>query len=145
MVMQMKNNLMSIQLGRPLLGLGKHRLVCEHDEERRIPVNIDLGQKIAHAYAEKLEANVMGSLLESILRVPTTAHMLGGCLIGENESKGVINERFEAFNYPGLYIVDGSVVPANPGINPSLTITALAEYAMEKIPDKSEPPTLEVD
>jgi cholesterol oxidase len=50
----------------------------------------------------------------------------------------VIDLNFEVFNYPGLYIVDGSVMPANPGVNPSLTITALAEYAMSKIKTKGK-------
>ena len=62
--------------------------------------------------------------------------MLGGCLMGRNVDEGVIDENFQAHHYPGLYIVDGSVVPANPGVNPSLTITALAEYAMSRVPAK---------
>ena len=136
MIMQMKNNLMRLRLGRRLLGTRDQKLVCEHDEYLRIPVNIELGQEIALSYAEKIRGRVIGSLLESMLKVPTTAHMLGGCLIGEDVTQGVINTQFEVFNYPGMYIVDGSVVPANPGINPSLTITALAEYAMSLIPSK---------
>jgi cholesterol oxidase len=55
---------------------------------------------------------------------------------GKNDHEGVINLNFQVFNYPGLYVVDGSVMPANPGVNPSLTITALAEYAMSKIENK---------
>jgi cholesterol oxidase len=51
-------------------------------------------------------------------------------------SEGVVNENLEVHNYPGMYIIDGSIMPANPGVNPSLTITALAEYAMSKIPEK---------
>ena len=62
--------------------------------------------------------------------------MLGGCIFGKDENEGVVNVDCEAFNYPGLYIVDGSIVPANPGVNPSLTITALAEYAMSRIAAK---------
>ena len=50
--------------------------------------------------------------------------------------EGVINENFEVFNYPGLYVIDGSSIPSNLGVNPSLTITALAEYAMSQIPEK---------
>ena len=62
--------------------------------------------------------------------------MLGGCLIGRNAEEGVVDLDCQVFNYPGLYVVDGSIVPANPGINPSLTITALAEYAMSQVPPK---------
>jgi cholesterol oxidase len=57
--------------------------------------------------------------------------------MGKDSSLGVIDETFQVHNYPGLYIIDGSVVPANPGVNPSLTITALAEYAMSKIPQNN--------
>jgi cholesterol oxidase len=78
----------------------------------------------------------MGSLGENLLNYPTTAPILGGCQMGKDPSEGVIDELFQVHNYPGLYIVDGSVMPANPGVNPSLTITALAEFAMSKIPRK---------
>jgi len=62
---------------------------------------------------------------------------MGGVPFGRDDKEGVIDLDFQVFNYPGLYIVDGSVMPANPGVNPSLTITALAEYAMSKIEKKS--------
>jgi cholesterol oxidase len=78
----------------------------------------------------------LGSVGENLLGLPTTAHILGGAPIGENEDEGVVNKRFEVYNYPGMYIIDGSIMPANPGVNPSLTITALAEYAMSKIEAK---------
>jgi cholesterol oxidase len=58
--------------------------------------------------------------------------------MGRTADEGVVDMNCEVFNYPGMYIVDGSIMPANPGINPSLTITALAEYAMSKIPVKDE-------
>ncbi len=56
--------------------------------------------------------------------------------MGRSAEDGVINKYCEVFNYPGLFVVDGSIMPANPGINPSLTIAALAEYAMSNIPPK---------
>ena len=78
----------------------------------------------------------MGSLGENLLDLPTTAHILGGAPFGRNAEEGVVDEKFEIHNYPGLFIIDGSIVPANPGVNPSLTITALAEYAMSMVAPK---------
>ena len=75
-------------------------------------------------------------LLLPIFGIPTTAHILGGACIGKDEKTGVIDENFEVFNYPGLYVIDGSVIPSNLGVNPSLTITALAEYSMSLFPEK---------
>jgi cholesterol oxidase len=71
---------------------------------------------------------------EVLLGVPSTAHILGGACMGRNAEEGVIDRHHEVFGYPGLFVVDGSAVSANPGVNPSLTITALAERAMETLP-----------
>jgi cholesterol oxidase len=72
--------------------------------------------------------------MDAIFDISSTAHILGGASIGKNINSGVINEKFEIFNYPGIYVIDGSVMPSNLGVNPSLTITALAEYAMSRFP-----------
>ena len=82
-----------------------------------------------------------GTINEALLNVPMTAHILGGCTFGRDTDEGVIGLDCQAHNYPGLYIVDGSIVPANPGVNPSLTITALAEYAMSCVPVKAAAPS----
>jgi cholesterol oxidase len=68
---------------------------------------------------------------------PTTAHILGGACIGANPDEGVIDARHRVFGYDGLYVIDGASVSANPGVNPSLTITAMAERAMSFIPAKA--------
>ncbi|MEJ5225422.1 MAG: GMC family oxidoreductase, partial [Anaerolineales bacterium] len=73
-------------------------------------------------------------LLESVLNMSVTAHILGGCVMGPDPAHGVIDTNHEVFGYPGLFVVDGSAIPANVGVNPSLTITALAERAMSRIP-----------
>ena len=67
----------------------------------------------------------------------TTAHILGGCQIGKDPTTAVIDSRHEVFGYPGLYVVDGSAIPANVGVNPSLTITALAERCMSLFPPRA--------
>ena len=91
---------------------------------------------LAERFAEKV-GGVAGSLLqETLLNIPTTAHILGGCCMGEGPETGAIDRDHRLFGYDGLYVIDGSAVSANPGVNPSLTITALAERAMSKIPPK---------
>jgi cholesterol oxidase len=57
--------------------------------------------------------------------------------MGETAREGVIDAEHRVHGYDGLYVIDGSAVSANPGVNPSLTITALAERAMTRIPPKA--------
>ena len=73
---------------------------------------------------------------ESIFNIPSTAHILGGAVMGANISEGVIDKNNKVFGYPNMYICDGSTISANPGVNPSLTITAISERAMSKVPCK---------
>ena len=82
-------------------------------------------------------------MTETLLGVPSTAHILGGACMGDSAETGVINENHEVFNYPGLYVIDGSAISANPGVNPSLTITTLAERAMSLIQPKHLPASIE--
>jgi cholesterol oxidase len=76
------------------------------------------------------------SVSESLFNVPMTAHILGGVPFGSNADEGVIGLDCQVHNYPGLYVVDNSIMPGNPGVNPSLTTTALAEYAMSRVPSR---------
>lgn len=143
MVMQTENNQMRLRLGRSVFTLFRRGLVAEHDPEHACPVNTELGHEIARRYAREIGGKPVGTLLETLVNVPMTAHMLGGCVFGRDETEGVVNLDCEVFNYPGLYVIDGSIVPANPGINPSLTITALAEYAMSRVPEKPCAPAVQ--
>lgn len=102
------------------------------------PSYISYANDIAKEFAKKANGVAQGNLFESILDMSTTAHILGGCSIANNENEGVVDIKCEAFNYPNLHIIDGSIIPANLGVNPSLTITAMAEQAMSHIPEKSE-------
>jgi cholesterol oxidase len=78
----------------------------------------------------------MTLVTETLAGIPTTAHILGGACMGDSRETGVIDHRHRLFGYDGLYVVDGSAVSANPGVNPALTITALAERAMSFIPPR---------
>src|SRR5882724_3406780 len=75
-----------------------------------------------------------GTVPEAVLSIPTTAHILGGAVIAGSEDEGVIDARQRVFGYENLLICDGAAIPANVGVNPSLTITAMAERAMSLIP-----------
>ncbi len=134
LVMQTKDNRMQLKLARKLSSGLRPVLVSEPDPDQPSPTRITLGHEITRRFARKIEGIAAGSVGENILNRPTTAHILGGCPFGENAEEGVVDLSCQVHHYPGLYVVDGSIVPANPGVNPSLTITALAEYAMAQVP-----------
>jgi cholesterol oxidase len=90
--------------------------------------------EIAERVADKIDGLPMSMVQETVFNIPTTAHILGGCCMGDSPETGVIDHRHRVFGYEGLYVIDGSAVSANPGVNPSLTIAALAERAMTFIP-----------
>lgn len=91
---------------------------------------------LAWRFAKKVDGTPGSLLTETLFGIPTTAHILGGCTMGKDSSKGVIDKNNRVFGYKKMYICDGSMISANPGVNPSLTITALTERAMSKIPPK---------
>jgi cholesterol oxidase len=88
--------------------------------------------------AKRINGQPMSSWPEVVFDVPITAHILGGAVMGETPDKGVVGFNGEVHGYSNLYVVDGSNVPVNLGVNPSLTIAALAEYIMSQVPRKSE-------
>jgi cholesterol oxidase len=94
--------------------------------------------ELAEDYAREVDGYVGSLLTETLFGIPTTAHVLGGACMGANEETGVIDHRHRVFGYEGLYVIDGSAMSANPGVNPSLTITAMAERAMAFVPDCGE-------
>jgi cholesterol oxidase len=136
LVMQTEDNRIRLRLGRGLFTLFRRNLVTSPDEFKNIPSSIPIGHHVAHEFGRKTNGIAACSINEGLLNVPITAHILGGCPFGENAAEGVIDENCQIHNYPGLYVIDGSIVPANPGVNPALTITALAEYTMSKFPAK---------
>lgn len=100
---------------------------------RRTPTCLPQASATARAVARASGGRAYGSLQETLFDLSTTAHILGGVPIGQAPDEGVISAEHEVFGYPGLYVIDGSAVPGNLGVNPSLTITALAERAMARM------------
>ena len=133
LVMQTLDSRMRLRLGRSFLTAFRRGLISEPDPEHSCPARVDIGHRITRDFAERTGGIPLGSLGENLLNMPTTAHILGGCPMGRDAKEGVVDVSCRVHGYPGLYVVDGSIMPANPGINPSLTIAALAEYAMSRI------------
>jgi cholesterol oxidase len=130
LVMQHADNRMRFRRGR------HGGLVAQREPGYEIHAHVPGTHEFTRDFAARTRGIALGSLSENLLNLPTTAHILGGAPIGKSGAEGVVDGSFEVHNYPGLFIVDGSIMPANPGVNPSLTITALAEYAMSKIQNK---------
>ena len=145
LVMQHADNRMRFRIGRSGFTLFRRGLVADEEPGYKIHARVKGSHELTRDFAKRTNGIALGSLGENLLGLPTTAHILGGAPIGRNGDEGVVNENFEVHNYEGLYIIDGSIMPANPGVNPSLTITALAEYAMSKIQKKNEPRITQID
>jgi cholesterol oxidase len=109
-------------------------------EKAHVASALVLANQVTHLFAEKTNGIPDTAFTDSLFNFPTTAHFMGGVPFGLDDREGVIGLDYQVHNYPGLFVVDGSVMPANPGVNPSLTITALAEYAMSKVQPKPAGP-----
>lgn len=103
-----------------------------------VPVYIPIANLVARRVAAKMDGVAQSGLIEVLLGKATTAHVLGGCPIGLTPDDGVVDPKSRAFGYDDLYVIDGSVIPANLGVNPSLTITAMAEHAMSHVPRRDD-------
>ena len=134
LVMQSLDGAMRLRRKRRLFGRGV-RLQTEQDPDRPNPVFIPAAEQAARWFAERIGGVAQSAGTESTLNIPTTAHILGGAVIGATPADGVVDERNRVFGYENLLVTDGAAVPANPGVNPSLTITAMAERAMTFVPD----------
>ncbi|SVE13965.1 uncharacterized protein METZ01_LOCUS466819, partial [marine metagenome] len=134
LVMQPIDNYLKLNYKSRWWRLGRLSMNSQSSDGKKIPAHIPLAEKTAESIIKKRKGTVTTTYMDAIFDIPSTAHILGGACIGKDIESGVIDENFEVFNYPGLYVIDGSVVPSNLGVNPSLTITALAEYAMSRFP-----------
>ncbi len=135
LIMQTLENSMRIRLRRGLFGSSMSMV---NDSKQGVPTYIPVGQDALYRYAKKVNGVPMNALTEITLGLASTAHILGGCPMGKTKQDGVVDDFFRVHGYPDMYILDGSIMPCNLGVNPSLTITTFAEYAMDHIPAKGE-------
>jgi cholesterol oxidase len=134
LVMQTVDNAMKLTWKNSLLG-GCMRI--DNRGQKRVPAYIPVGQEVMERYARKVTGVAQNILLEVFFDRPTTAHILGGCPMAATATEGVVDTTLKVHGYPEMYVADGSVVQGNIGVNPSLTIAALSEYAMSGIPARN--------
>jgi cholesterol oxidase len=120
----------TLQFKRNLLGIMVSGVSTGERPRPNLPESLSLTKK----YSQIVNGISTSFLLETLAGVPSTAHILGGAVMADDISKGVINKNNEVFGYQNMFVIDGSMISANPGVNPALTITAIAERAMDKIP-----------
>jgi len=112
------------------------KMKIDNSGQKKVPAYIPVGQEIMERYAKKVDGVAQNILLEVFFDRPTTAHILGGCPTSESSGTGVVDKNLKVHGYPNMLITDGSVIQGNIGVNPSLTIAAVAEYAMSLVPRK---------
>jgi cholesterol oxidase len=136
LVMQTLDNAIAL---RPRKGpFGFFWLQTEQDPERPNPTFIPIANRTAEWFAKRTGGIAQSSIMEALFNIPTTAHILGGAVIAPDRDQGVVDARQRVFGYENLLVCDGSAIPANVGVNPSLTIAALAEHAMSYVPATSD-------
>lgn len=126
-VMQDLDNRLKFNFRRTWWSPFKPRLVTDAYPGHEAPSYLPVANRAAQELADISGGRAMGFLTESLAGLSNTAHILGGCSMSHDAAEGVIDVRHEVHGHPGLFVVDGSSIPANIGVNPSLTITAMAE------------------
>jgi cholesterol oxidase len=139
LVMQSLNNSMRLKVKRRWPN-GNVVLTTAQDPSNPNPDKIPAAYRCAEWIANKIGGTPQAIIMEASLAIPTTAHILGGVVIGSGPDTGVIDTSHRVFGYDNLLVCDGAAVPANVGANPSLTITALTERAMTHVPAKGSVP-----
>ena len=132
--MQSLDGYIQMRLGRPWFWPFQ-KMLMSHG--RRIPTFIPQANEFARTVAKLTGGTPMSMVTEILFNVPGTAHILGGCPMGDTAERGVVDAQNRVFGYRNLYVCDGSAISANLGVNPSLTICALSERAMSYIPARS--------
>jgi cholesterol oxidase len=132
LVMQTLDNAIALRATRTRSG--DVRLQTEQDPEKPNPTFIPVANEAAEWLARRTGGIAQSSVMEATMNIPSTAHILGGAVIARDAEHGVVDARQRVFGYENLLVCDGAAVPANVGVNPSLTITALAEHAMSHVP-----------
>ncbi len=134
LVMQNVDSALTVKGKKGIFGW---HLTSKNDSDKPNATYIPAANEVVRRIADKHEG-IAGGHYGDLFNAPFTAHFVGGCVIGEDKTRGVIDPYHRVWDYPTLHIVDGSSVTANLGVNPSLTITAQAERAFSLWPNKGD-------
>ncbi|MFC1527287.1 GMC oxidoreductase [Candidatus Neomarinimicrobiota bacterium] len=135
LVMQTISNYMQFEYKSRFWRLGRKSMNSNWQTDEKVPSYIPVANDFAKRFAKRVNGMAFSVLPEVLFDTSSTAHILGGCIMSDSPENGVIDFSGKVHGYENLYVVDGSIVPANLGVNPSLTITALAEYIMDQVPN----------
>jgi len=136
--MQNLDNQIAFRYGRSLFSFFRKGLQSVAVPGKESPTYIPEAVTVTKALARHSDGEPLDMITNSVLNAPVTAHILGGCCIAASKENGVVDTEGQVFGYPGLYVADASAIPANVGVNPSLTITAMAERFMNLMPSKND-------
>jgi cholesterol oxidase len=114
------------------------RMVSTVQEGEKPSAFIPRALELAARFEKLVKGKARVFFMETVAGVPSTAHILGGAVMGSSPEEGVIDQNNQVFGYENMMVCDGSMISANPGVNPSLSITAISERAMSKIPAKTD-------
>ncbi len=133
LAMQPRDNAIVFRARKRLLA-GGYRLATQADPDRPAPTYIEVGHRAARWLAERTGGIAQSSIFEAFANIPMTAHVIGGAVIGADVGGAVVDGDLRVFGYQNMIVCDAAALPANPGVNPALTIAALAEHAMAQVP-----------
>lgn len=139
-VMQHVDNELRLRWRRSPVRPWRRVLRSEAVDGRGAPSYLPVANEVTRAYAEAIGGRALNLLPESLGGVSVTAHVLGGAVIGAGPDAGVVDASHEVFGQPGLFVADAAAIPANLGVNPSLTITAMAERMASRWPARADAP-----
>ena len=145
LVMQSTDNYIQILRKRRWFWPFTKSLTSRQNKHSKIPTFIPIANEFARRMAKRMGGVARSSINEVLLDIPSTAHVLGGACISQSKEEGVLDLQNRVHGYQNFIVCDGSMIPANLGVNPSLTITALSERAMSLVPPKDSHRTFDFE
>ena len=138
LVMQTHDNYINIVRKRRIIWSFSKTLTSTQASDKKNPVYIPIANDFCSKFAKKIDGIACSVFTEVYLNTPITAHIMGGCSTADSSESGVIDEQNRVRGYENMLVVDASMIPANLGVNPALSITALSERAMSFVPVKED-------